>query len=81
MFDPRLTEEYQVAGEPWSKQTADGEMLAMAIGAALWGTSNVASERGPHGHEDAPHRRPLRLREPEVEPARVRCFRRQAARA
>jgi urocanate reductase len=46
MFDPRLTEEYQVAGEPWSKQNADGEMLAMAIGAALWGTSNVASERG-----------------------------------
>ena len=46
MFDPRLTDEYQVAGEPWSKQTADGEMLAMAIGAALWGTSNVASERG-----------------------------------
>jgi hypothetical protein len=46
MFDPRLTEEYQVAGEPWSKQTGDGEMLAMAIGAALWGTSSVASERG-----------------------------------
>ena len=46
MFDPRLTEEHQVAGEPWSKQNADGEMLAMANGAALWGTSNVASERG-----------------------------------
>src|SRR5262252_2572352 len=46
MFDPRLTEEYQVAGEPWSKQNADGEMLAMGIGAALWGTSNVASEHG-----------------------------------
>ena len=46
MFDPRLTEEYQVAGEPWSKQNADGEMMAMAIGAALWGTSNVASEHG-----------------------------------
>lgn len=46
MFDPRLTEEYQVAGEPWSRQSADGEMLAMAIGATLWGTSNVASERG-----------------------------------
>jgi len=46
MFDPRLTEEYQVAGEPWSKQNADGEMLAMALGAALWGTSNVASEHG-----------------------------------
>jgi succinate dehydrogenase/fumarate reductase flavoprotein subunit len=24
MFDPRLTEEYQVAGEPWTKQNADG---------------------------------------------------------
>src|SRR5262245_25737841 len=46
MFDPRLTDEYQVAGEPWSRQTADGETLAMSIGAALWGTSNVASERG-----------------------------------
>ena len=46
MFDPRLTEEYQVAGEPWSHQNADGEMAAMAIGAALWGTSSVASEAG-----------------------------------
>ena len=46
MFDPRLTEEYQVAGEPWSKQNADGEMLALALGASLWGTSNVASEHG-----------------------------------
>jgi succinate dehydrogenase/fumarate reductase flavoprotein subunit len=46
MFDPRLTDVYQVAGEPWSKQNADGETMAMAIGAALWGTSNVASEHG-----------------------------------
>jgi succinate dehydrogenase/fumarate reductase flavoprotein subunit len=46
MFDPRLTEEYQVAGEPWSHQNADGEMAAMAIGGALWGTSSVASEAG-----------------------------------
>jgi hypothetical protein len=46
MFDPRLTDEYQVAGEPWSRQNADGETLAMAMGAALWGTSNVASEHG-----------------------------------
>jgi succinate dehydrogenase/fumarate reductase flavoprotein subunit len=45
MFDPRLTEEYQTVGEPWSKQTADGERLAMEIGAALWGTSNQASGR------------------------------------
>jgi len=46
MFDPRLTDEYQVAGEPWTKQNADGEMLAMGLGAALWGTSSVASEHG-----------------------------------
>ena len=46
MFDPRLTEEYQVAGEPWSKQNADGEMLAMDIGASLWGTSNQSNEGG-----------------------------------
>ena len=46
MFDPRLTEEYQVAGEPWTKQTADGEILAMAIGATLWATGNQTAERG-----------------------------------
>jgi urocanate reductase len=46
MFDPRLTEEYQVAGEPWSKQTADGEILAMSIGAALWATSNQQNDGG-----------------------------------
>jgi urocanate reductase len=46
MFDPRLTEEYQVTGEPWTKQNADGEMLAMAIGAALWATSNQSNEGG-----------------------------------
>ena len=44
MFDPRLTEEYQVAGEPWSKQTADGEIMAMAIGAAFWGTANQQND-------------------------------------
>ncbi len=40
MFDPRLTSEYQTAGEPWSSQTADGELAAMEIGAALWGTAS-----------------------------------------
>ena len=45
-FDPRLTEEYQVAGEPWSKQTGDGELAAMAIGAALWATANQTKESG-----------------------------------
>jgi len=46
MFDPRLTEEYQTAGEPWTRQNADGELLAMAMGAALWATNNTANERG-----------------------------------
>ncbi len=45
-FDPRLTEEYQVAGEPWSRQSGDGEIAAMAIGAALWATANQTAEAG-----------------------------------
>jgi hypothetical protein len=45
MFDPRLTEEYQVAGEPYSSQDASGELAAMAIGASLWGTANQTFER------------------------------------
>ena len=39
VFDPRLTEEYQHAGAPYSFQTGDGEMAAMAFGAALWCTA------------------------------------------
>jgi len=46
IFDPRLTEEYQTAGEPWSRQTGDGEILAMAIGASLWATANQSTEAG-----------------------------------
>ncbi len=46
IFDPRLTEEYQTAGEPWSKQTGDGEVLAMVIGASLWGTANQTTQAG-----------------------------------
>jgi len=45
IFDPRLTEEYQVAGEPYSYQDASGELAAMAIGASLWGTANQTFER------------------------------------
>jgi hypothetical protein len=45
MFDPRLTEEYQVAGEPYSSQDASGELAGMAIGASLWGTANQTFER------------------------------------
>ncbi len=44
MFDPRLTEEYAVAGEPYSRQSADGEIAAMAIGASLWGTAAQTNE-------------------------------------
>ncbi len=43
-FDPRLTEEYQTAGEPWARQSGDGELAGMAIGAALWATGNQTVE-------------------------------------
>jgi succinate dehydrogenase/fumarate reductase flavoprotein subunit len=45
-FDPRLTEEYQTTGEPWTKQNADGEILAIAMGATMWSTANQANPRG-----------------------------------
>ncbi len=46
MFDPRLTEEYQQACEPYAHQGADGELAAMDIGAALWATANQTIEGG-----------------------------------
>jgi succinate dehydrogenase/fumarate reductase flavoprotein subunit len=47
MFDPRLTEEYcGLAGMPWSDQDASGELAAIDIGAALWGTFNYTGEFG-----------------------------------
>lgn len=46
MFDPRLTEEYQTAGQPYSNQTAVGELAAMALGAALWGTASQSMDAG-----------------------------------
>jgi succinate dehydrogenase/fumarate reductase flavoprotein subunit len=45
IFDPRLTEEFQLAGEPFSSQDGSGEMAAMAVGASLWGTANQTFER------------------------------------
>jgi hypothetical protein len=45
IFDPRMTEEYQLAGSPFSDQDASGEMASMAIGASLWGTANQSMER------------------------------------
>ena len=46
MFDPRLTEEYQQACEPYVHQGADGELAAMDIGASLWSTGNQTNETG-----------------------------------
>jgi succinate dehydrogenase/fumarate reductase flavoprotein subunit len=46
MFDPRLTEEYSVAGEPYTSQDASGELAAIAIGASLWGAYNQTGEFG-----------------------------------
>jgi len=46
MFDPRLTEVYQVGGEPYTFQDASGELAAMAIGASLWGLGNQMLENG-----------------------------------
>src|SRR6202521_3501366 len=46
IFDPRLTEEYQVVGEPYSRQTGDGEIAAMQVGASLWGAYNQTGEFG-----------------------------------
>lgn len=50
IFDPRLTEEYQVVGEPYSRQTADGEIAAMQIGASLWGAANQTVETRERSH-------------------------------
>jgi succinate dehydrogenase/fumarate reductase flavoprotein subunit len=46
IFDTRLTEEYQTAGEPWSVQDASGELAAIAVGASLWGSANQSGEFG-----------------------------------
>lgn len=50
MFDPRLTEEYQVVGEPYSKQSGDGEIAAMQVGASLWGAASQTVETKARSH-------------------------------
>jgi FAD binding domain len=50
VFDPRLTEEYQVVGEPYSRQTGDGELAAMRVGASLWGAANQTLETRGRTH-------------------------------
>ncbi|WP_238015727.1 FAD-dependent oxidoreductase [Dactylosporangium sp. AC04546] len=44
MFDPRLTEEYQVTGQNWAPKNGDGEVAALAVGASLWGFANQTNE-------------------------------------
>ena len=39
MFDVRLTEEYQAENSEWTLRTADGEIAAMEVGAALGATA------------------------------------------
>ncbi|HEV2201566.1 MAG TPA: FAD-dependent oxidoreductase [Bryobacteraceae bacterium] len=50
IFDPRLTEEYQVVGEPYSRQTGDGEIAALQVGASLWGVANQTVETRARSH-------------------------------
>jgi FAD binding domain-containing protein len=50
IFDPRLTEEYQVVGEPYSRQSGDGEIAAMQVGASLWGAANQTVETMARSH-------------------------------
>ncbi len=46
MFDPRLTDVLQVAGEPYTFQDGSGELAAVAVGASLWGLANQTLENG-----------------------------------
>jgi urocanate reductase len=46
IFDPRLTEEYQQACQPYVYQNADGEIAAMDVGASLWATAIQTTETG-----------------------------------
>jgi len=50
IFDPRLTEEYQVVGEPYSRQSGDGEIAAMQVGASLWGVASQTVETQARSH-------------------------------
>ncbi len=50
IFDPRLTEEYQVVGEPYSRQSGDGEIAAMQVGASLWGVASQTVETKARSH-------------------------------
>ena len=61
MFDPRLTEEYQQACEPYVHQGADGELAAMDIGAVAVGDRQPDHRGRRSHHQDAAYRLPLGL--------------------
>jgi succinate dehydrogenase/fumarate reductase flavoprotein subunit len=44
IYDSRLTEEYQVGCEPYSRQSGDAEQLGMAVGASLGSTNGARNE-------------------------------------
>ena len=44
IYNPLLTEEYQVGCEPYSRQSGDAEQQGMAIGASLGATNNMRTE-------------------------------------
>jgi hypothetical protein len=44
IYDPKLTEEYQVGCEPYSRQSGDAEQLGMAVGASLGSTGGQRNE-------------------------------------
>ena len=44
IYNPLLTEEYQVGCEPYTKQSGDAEQQGMAIGATLGSTNNMRTE-------------------------------------
>jgi FAD binding domain len=43
IYDPRMTEEYQVLGHAYTTKDADGELAAMAINGSLWCACNQIS--------------------------------------
>lgn len=49
-FNPRLTAEYQVVGEPYSMQSGDGELAGFRVGGALWGTANQTLDTRARTH-------------------------------
>lgn len=50
VFNPQLTEEYQVVGEPYSAQTGDAELVGVRVGASIWGAAHPTLETRGRTH-------------------------------